>query len=277
MGLHVLKTIVAETDLVKARDVLKQEKKTGEDQKQLLKEVKKISAASIIKCGTYVIGKSVAEEITERYEDKMKEEMERQLRRQKRAQEQLLKQEKAFAEKEKKEKQSQEREMKKENEKQAKLKRQCELYMDRYHKARKIVEKKSRLTWTVGEYRTVLMAIKKTSDGKLPTTINELSACYDSWKDRVMGSIVMEQTPVDQVENHDDAVANEDEIAQSQLYLVLKEDEFTSKHQNNVVDEVGLVQQTGESIGMKDYESLDSQRSVLFGDTQSTVRSQILL
>mmetsp|Transcript_13738 Transcript_13738/g.25861 ORF Transcript_13738/g.25861 Transcript_13738/m.25861 type:complete len:184 (-) Transcript_13738:432-983(-) len=65
MGLHVLKTIVTETDIAKARDV--------------------------------VIGESVAEEITERYENKMKEEMERQLRRQKREQEQLLKQEKAFA------------------------------------------------------------------------------------------------------------------------------------------------------------------------------------
>jgi hypothetical protein len=44
------------------------------------------------------------------------------------------------------------------------------------------------LNLTVGEYRTVLMVLKKRNDCELPSTINELSPCYDNWKDSIRPS-----------------------------------------------------------------------------------------
>jgi hypothetical protein len=63
-----------------------------------------------------------------------------------------------------------------------------------------IIEMKCRLTWTVSNYKTVLSALKKKSDGKLPTTLNQCSIFYDNWKeDCIMGSIiVMERRGVEQ-------------------------------------------------------------------------------
>mmetsp|Transcript_5586 Transcript_5586/g.10613 ORF Transcript_5586/g.10613 Transcript_5586/m.10613 type:complete len:327 (-) Transcript_5586:132-1112(-) len=112
MGMYVLKHIVRETDLAKAREEIEQQKKEGVRKKMLLKDVKKITAANMVKCGEYVIGKSVEQD------------------------------------------------------------------------------------WNVKDYKTVLMSLKKKSDGPLPSTVHELSVCYDNWKDRITGEIAMEQTQV---------------------------------------------------------------------------------
>lgn len=110
MALHVLKTIVSENDMNKAREAIKKEQSIGEAEKHLLKDVKKISAANIVKCGTYVIGKNVADEIMERNAKRLQDEAERKLRRQKREEELELKRKLAIEDKQRKEKEMEERE-----------------------------------------------------------------------------------------------------------------------------------------------------------------------
>jgi len=44
----------------------------------------------------------------------------------------------------------------------------------------------------------VLLALKKRSDGHLPSTLSELSTCYDNWNDGITGVIAIEQTQVEE-------------------------------------------------------------------------------
>lgn len=55
--MHVLKSIVQETDLAKAREEIEQQKKDGVRKKTLLKDMKKITAGNMVRCGEFVIGK----------------------------------------------------------------------------------------------------------------------------------------------------------------------------------------------------------------------------
>jgi hypothetical protein len=278
MALHVLKTIVSETDMNKAREALKKEQSIGEAEKHLLKDVKKISAANIVKCGTYVIGKNVADEIMERNAKRLQDEAERKLRRQKREEELELKRKLAIEDKQRKEKEMEEREKKRALEKETKIIKQRELYLSRYNKAMKIIETKRRLTWTVSDYKTVLMALKKKSDGKLPTTLNQCSICYDNWKDRIMGNIVMAQTPVDELNSTEQVdvslIREDDDVVHSQVNLVLKESELSEQANidSSVVEKDG--EDSSDCIDENDHEFTNSE---FYGDTQSIVRSQILL
>jgi len=88
--------------------------------------------------------------------------------------------------------------------------RQEQQYMKTHEKAKMIINAKhDRHTWTVSDYRTVLMALKTRSDGALPSVLHELSHLYDEWQHRITGDIMMEQTQVevtmiDTQNNHDD-------------------------------------------------------------------------
>jgi hypothetical protein len=81
--------------------------------------------------------------------------------------------------------------------------------MKRHEKAEMIINaKRDRHTWTLTDYRTVLMALKTRSDGALPSVLRELSLLYDEWQHRITGDIMMEQTQVeitmiDSQSNHD--------------------------------------------------------------------------
>jgi len=66
MGMHVLSHIVRENDIMLARQRIDKEKKAGEREMTKLHQIKKISAANIVRCGHYVIGKDIADEIMDR-------------------------------------------------------------------------------------------------------------------------------------------------------------------------------------------------------------------
>mmetsp|Transcript_5585 Transcript_5585/g.10611 ORF Transcript_5585/g.10611 Transcript_5585/m.10611 type:complete len:413 (-) Transcript_5585:132-1370(-) len=198
MGMYVLKHIVRETDLAKAREEIEQQKKEGVRKKMLLKDVKKITAANMVKCGEYVIGKSVEQDwiYEKEFLARRKAEEEKQQRMKARLDAKALKQEQAAVKKKKREEQRKENEKKKMTADEEKRKRQRKQYMERHNKAMQIIINKERHTWNVKDYKTVLMSLKKKSDGPLPSTVHELSVCYDNWKDRITGEIAMEQTQV---------------------------------------------------------------------------------
>jgi hypothetical protein len=65
----------------------------------------------------------------------------------------------------------------------------------RHVKARIVMSKKKPLhTWTKTDYKTVLMAMKTKGDAKLPDDIESLQNLFDKWKDRGLGTIVMEDS-----------------------------------------------------------------------------------
>jgi hypothetical protein len=196
MGMHVLKNIVRETDLAKAREEIEQQKKDGVRKKNLLKDMKKITAGNMVRCGEFVIGKPIEDWIYEKEVERRKFDEEKKERMKARLEARALKEKETLMKKELKEKQRKENEKKKSIADAERKKKQEEQYIERYNKAMVIIETKEKHTWNVKDYKTVLMALKKKSDGALPSTLLELSACYDNWKDRITGVIAMEQTQV---------------------------------------------------------------------------------
>jgi hypothetical protein len=79
--------------------------------------------------------------------------------------------------------------------------------------------KEQHSTWSVKDYKIVLMALKKKSDGALPSTLSQLSECDDNWKDRITGEITMEQTQVDyNVMGKDDETGDSQDTTDSTLH-----------------------------------------------------------
>jgi len=165
----------------------------------MLKDLKKISAANIVKCGEFVIGKQVEDLIYEKEMARRKEEEEKQERMKARLASQALKKEQAEIKKKMKETQREESEKQKRLAHEEKIVRQRQQYIERHNRAVEMINNKDkpRHTWTAKDYSTILMAMKQKSDGRLPSTVRELSDCYDNWKDRIMGEIAMEQTDVE--------------------------------------------------------------------------------
>jgi hypothetical protein len=194
MGMYVLKHIVRETDLAKAREEIELQKKDGVRKKTLLKDVKKITAANMVKCGEYVIGKSVVDWIHEKELERRKAEEEKQQRRNARIDAKALKEEQASLKKKMRDEQREENEKKKRIADEEKQKKQQKQYIERYDRAVHIISNKERRTWSIKDYKTILMALKQKSDGPLPSQLHELSLCYDNCKDRITGEIAMEQT-----------------------------------------------------------------------------------
>jgi len=109
MGMHVLKHIVKETDLAKARETIEEEKKQGLRKKTLLlKDLKRTTAANMVSCGEFVIGKSIEDLIYEKELAKRKADEEKQERMKARLASQALKQEQTAAQKRMREEQRKE-------------------------------------------------------------------------------------------------------------------------------------------------------------------------
>jgi len=223
MGQHILTHIVREVDLQKARERIENEKKEGIRVKTMLKDLKKITAAGIVRCGEYTIGKSVEDELIDRANKKKQAEDEKRQRQEEQQRNQILKQQHdeerkrarehlQFARAEKKRCLFEEKEKKREAQ-----------YIKRYNKAVDLIETKGRRTWTVTDYKVVLMALKTKDDGQLPNTLEDLSLCYDSWIERNMTlrEIMMEQSQVSSAQaSSDDSENNGHSKAQSDSSVV---------------------------------------------------------
>lgn len=115
------------------------------------------------------------------------------------------------------------------------------------------------------------MALKKTKDGKLPSTLTALSSCYDAWKDRVMRGIMEEQTPMEesQTTSHETDGLSDNNIP-SQISLVLREDEISAREEESdgmVVQDRLEAMKSNEDVG-----EVEQSQSVDYGDSQTTVQ-----
>jgi hypothetical protein len=65
MGQHILTHIVREVDLQTARERVESEKKQGMRVRMMLKDIKRVTAAGIVRCGEYTIGKNIEDKLIE--------------------------------------------------------------------------------------------------------------------------------------------------------------------------------------------------------------------
>jgi hypothetical protein len=196
MGQHILTHIVREVDLQNARERIENEKKEGVRVKTMLKDIKRVTAAGIVRCGEYAIGKNIEDELFDRVNKKQQAEDERLQRQAEREQNQVLQRQLLDAKKRARQEQQSERVEKQQRLLEEKEKKCKEQYLKRYNKAVKLIENKDRVTWKISDYRVALMALKTKDDGPLPQKLEELSQCYDDWieRDVTLREIMMEQS-----------------------------------------------------------------------------------
>ena len=87
----LLSSIVRETDIAKARERIEEEKKEGVRHKDVLCKTKRLTAAILVRSGTYTIGQSVIDLLKEKQEMKEKEEQEKKERQEDKARKKHMK------------------------------------------------------------------------------------------------------------------------------------------------------------------------------------------